>query len=130
MKNILKILLVISIGILIKGCNTKSNIELIQGEWKFKASYDVNSDNALEQAKPEDPMFAIITSEKITLTSKSKSMNDEIYFWKIKGDSLYVTTDNKKNTYPIYLKVLTEEKLEVELYILGKTRLEFIRNKN
>jgi len=107
----------------------KSKSELLQGEWKFIAAYDLESKNGLKPKKPDEAVYALVSARKIQITNKKNNKSDETYLWKIKGDSLYLTEKNKKKTYPIFLRTLTEEKLEVELDVFGKMRLELARIK-
>lgn len=112
------------------GCNQKSNSQLILGEWEFVASYDLEKDKVIENTDAEISFFAIVKPEVIELTDKEDLENKEKYFWEIKGDTLFVTSENKMNTYPIFLKELDENKLIIELNFLGETRLEFKRTDN
>lgn len=129
MRTQLNILAVLSLLLFMGGCHVKSKSELLQGEWKLIATYDLESKNPPKPEKPEEDAYALISARKITLIDKKNRKKDDVYLWKIKGDSLYIKEGNNKNAYPIFLRTLTEEKLEVELEVFGKTRLEFKRMK-
>lgn len=124
----LKIQLLFITFFVVHGCSQNSKSQLILGEWEFVASYNLEKNKVIKKAKAEGPLFAIVKRELIELTDKENLEKKEIYYWKIRGDSLYVTKRNKKNTLPIFLKELDKNKLLVDLNFLGGTRVEFKRN--
>lgn len=110
------------------GCKQPSQEELFLGEWEFVASYNVSTNEVLRRAEDAYPFFAIFDSTKITLTDKTNADNDDIYYWELSGDSLVVRSEENDNQYSLFIRTLNEKKFEVEIYFLGKTRLEFKRN--
>lgn len=123
-----KTLMIIIVPLLV-GCVRKTKSELLQGEWKFVASYDLITNKELDKFNSEDPIFVIIDSNSINIKHKLNQKKNDKYFWHMKQDSLYVTTLNKMNTFPIFLKTLNEEKLVLELYAIGETKIELERIK-
>lgn len=129
MRNNLKLFGFLFFAFLVVGCKSKSKEELIQGEWKFVGSYDVDSNKLIKGPELDDPIV-LIKNETITIKFNSKSKKDDTYYWKIKQDSLFVTTKNNKNTFPFFLRTLNDEKLEVEISAFhGNTRFEYSRFK-
>lgn len=124
MKNINSFIVVILI-LLISSCNSKTKNEMLQGEWKFHSSIDVKTNKTVKKAEKKKPLFAVITKNAIILTDKNDKTMDEKYFWKLKDDSLLLVKSRRIDTIYIYLKLVNEKRLEVEMDFLGKTRLVF-----
>lgn len=127
MRNALMVFVVLFSINLIEGCQAKSKKDLFQGEWQFVATYDLDSGKKIVREKSEDSIFAVIKPTTVTLTNKSNPEQDEVLFWEIKGDTLYLKKD--KELYSFLLNVLNEDKLEVDYYFIGHTRLELTRCK-
>jgi hypothetical protein len=111
--------------LVITGCKDKTKNELLQGEWKFHSSIDLKTNKTIKKAEKNEPLFALINKDFIILTSKNDKERVEKYQWKMIDDSLQLIKSTTKDTFLIYLKLVNEERLEVDMNFLGKTRLVF-----
>ncbi len=119
MKNIY---ILFTILILLSSCRNQEKKELILGDWKFLSSTNLRTNKIIKKFDKTDPLFAIINKDLIILTDKKEKAKADKFPWKIVGDSLKILLENK-DTLSIYLKEINHEKMILDFYFLGKTRI-------